>query len=130
MRNTSQVLLVLIPAGIIWVVCSGLGLLTFSPCPFHLLTGLPCPSCGTTRAILALFDGAWLDSIWINPLGILSVTALVVSTLLLLLERILYTPLVGPLSTRCILFIQRRSVAAPLILLVLANWFWNISKGL
>ncbi len=27
------------------------------PCPFHLLTGSPCPGCGMTRACLALCEG-------------------------------------------------------------------------
>lgn len=37
-------------------------------CPFHALTGLPCPTCGTTRGVLALVDGRPLDAIAMNPL--------------------------------------------------------------
>lgn len=29
----------------------------FVPCPLHLLTGLKCPACGITTAILALLGG-------------------------------------------------------------------------
>lgn len=29
----------------------------FVPCPFHLITGLKCPACGITTAILALLHG-------------------------------------------------------------------------
>ena len=29
----------------------------FVPCPFHLITGLKCPACGITTAILALLRG-------------------------------------------------------------------------
>jgi hypothetical protein len=38
-------------------------------CPFKLLTGFPCPGCGTTRAVAALLDGRLSDSIGFNPLG-------------------------------------------------------------
>ncbi|MFM9056424.1 MAG: DUF2752 domain-containing protein [Bacteroidota bacterium] len=130
MRNSSQVFRLLIPAGVIWVILSGLELISFSPCPFHLLTGLPCPSCGPTRAILGLFEAAGADSIRINPLGLVCVGGLAAGLLLTLIERTTRKPIMQPLADRCILFIQHKSVAAPLILLVLANWFWNISKGL
>jgi len=45
------------------------------PCAFHAVTGLPCPTCGATRAVLAL---ARLDPVaalaW-NPLVTLAVLA-------------------------------------------------------
>jgi hypothetical protein len=44
-------------------------------CPFKLVTGLPCPGCGTTRAVAALLDGRFSDSIGFNPLGVTFVVA-------------------------------------------------------
>lgn len=38
------------------------------PCLFHSLTGIPCPSCGATRSVLALLDGQVGDAIFYNPL--------------------------------------------------------------
>lgn len=37
-------------------------------CAFHRLTGHPCPTCGTTRAALALVHGHVIDAISYNPL--------------------------------------------------------------
>lgn len=37
------------------------------PCPFHWLTGYPCPSCGGTRAVLALLQGDWQRALLLNP---------------------------------------------------------------
>lgn len=37
------------------------------PCGFKIITGLPCPSCGGTRAVLALLAGDPLRAIWFNP---------------------------------------------------------------
>lgn len=37
------------------------------PCWFKTMTGLPCPSCGGTRAVLALLTGDPLRAVWFNP---------------------------------------------------------------
>jgi hypothetical protein len=37
-------------------------------CPFRTLTGIPCPTCGGTRASLALLDGRLIDALRLNPL--------------------------------------------------------------
>lgn len=37
-------------------------------CPFHALTGLPCPTCGGTRALLALFQLDLPAALALNPL--------------------------------------------------------------
>lgn len=39
-------------------------------CPFHALTGVPCPTCGTGRACIALAEGRFLDAILMNPLAV------------------------------------------------------------
>jgi hypothetical protein len=38
------------------------------PCLMRSLTGLPCPTCGGTRAMLALSRGSWLEALAANPL--------------------------------------------------------------
>lgn len=38
-------------------------------CFWHRLTGLPCPTCGTTRALRALFDGHIADAFRLQPLA-------------------------------------------------------------
>lgn len=37
-------------------------------CHFFALTHIPCPTCGTTRAFLALLDARPLDALALNPL--------------------------------------------------------------
>jgi hypothetical protein len=42
-------------------------------CPFRSVTGLPCPLCGMTRAVVAAMHGHLLDSLRFNPAGIVVV---------------------------------------------------------
>jgi hypothetical protein len=37
-------------------------------CFFHDLTGLPCLTCGMTRAAIQFFHGHFLNALWWNPL--------------------------------------------------------------
>jgi hypothetical protein len=38
-------------------------------CPLHQMTGVPCPSCGVTRAALDLAHGQLLAALAVNPLA-------------------------------------------------------------
>lgn len=48
---------------ILWLHSRGIAL-----CPFHAVTGLPCPLCGGTRSVVALFTGDPVLSLKYNPL--------------------------------------------------------------
>ena len=50
-------------------------------CPIRLLTGFPCPACGTTRSVGAISTGDF-DLAWnLNPLGFALITAILIWTL-------------------------------------------------
>lgn len=44
-----------------------MGLLGIPICPLVLLTGLPCPGCGMTRAALLFLEGHWLQAFEMHP---------------------------------------------------------------
>jgi hypothetical protein len=44
----------------------------YPPCPFHALTGLYCPGCGTTRAAHELLHGDLAAAFGLNPLMVLA----------------------------------------------------------
>jgi hypothetical protein len=47
-----------------------LALAPFAPvCPFRALTGVPCPTCGTTHAAVALLHGEFGSALAANPLA-------------------------------------------------------------
>jgi len=46
------------------------GLRIPNTCPFKALTGLDCPGCGITRAMILAVHGRWLDSYFMHLWGI------------------------------------------------------------
>lgn len=48
-------------------------------CPFRLVTGLPCPFCGSTRAVGAVLQGDLVGSLALNPIGPLTMVLVVVA---------------------------------------------------
>jgi fumarate reductase subunit D len=99
-------------------------------CLFYKITHLPCPACGSTRSVLALLQGDCAGAFYANPFGFLLLMGLVVLPLWLVFDWIshknsffkAYKKMESLLKTRCI--------AIPAIVLVLANWIWNMFKYL
>lgn len=56
-------------------------------CPFLRLTGLPCPTCGMTRAWVALGHGDWSSAVHLNPLTPVVFGTVLVWLVVLLLRR-------------------------------------------
>jgi hypothetical protein len=93
-------------------------------------TGFACPSCGTTRAVQALYKGDFIGSLEFNPFGI------IVSISMLVLPFWVVFDLVTKRETFYIAYnkmesiLKQKKVAIPLIILVVFNWIWNIYKEL
>lgn len=102
----------------------------FKLCVFKDLTGYPCPSCGTTRAIHLFLKGSILASFLMNPFGILVAAIMIVIPIWILYDLVTKkeTFLINYKKTEHI--INRKWIAFLLIVLVVLNWIWNIKKGL
>jgi hypothetical protein len=99
-------------------------------CLFKQVTGIPCPSCGTSRSLVALIRGDFQRAVRINPLGILAALLLVLIPSWMLVDLILRRATLE----RSYVWIENNIKAkawiwAPMILLISANWMWNIMKG-
>ncbi len=95
-------------------------------CIFKSVTGIPCPACGSTRATLQLFQGNFWTSILINPFGILTNILIIVSVFWMIIDVIKKKETFLP-------FLHKNwhiRIKTFILLIVLANWFWNIQKGL
>ena len=93
-------------------------------CPMRSLIGMPCPTCGVTRAVLALAHGDWQAAWFFHPLaaGLVSASAfcVCVAAVTLLLTRRLPT-LRASRATWL-------GLASGLVVLVALNWLYLITR--
>jgi hypothetical protein len=95
-------------------------------CPFKAITGFPCPGCGGIRAVQHIFHGEHLKALYTNPLscilfcfcGILPIWSFYDCYTN---KRTLLNFLRKPWPKKIIIIV---------LLIILANWIWNIIKGL
>lgn len=104
--------------------------LDLTVCIFKRVTGLPCPSCGTTRAVSSLFSGEIVQSLFLNPFGILVAGTLVVSPIWIIWDAIAKRQSFYHFYIKIEKLIKKKEIAIPLIVVVLVNWGWNIYKHL
>lgn len=103
---------------------------TLQVCLVKNITTIPCPSCGTTRSMISMFQGDFIQAMLINPFGLLVAITMILTPIWIVFDVIakkntLFS-LYGKLETR----LKKPMVAIPLIILVIFNWIWNIIKGL
>ena len=107
----------LIAAGWIW-----LGLPTLL-CPFHAITGVPCPTCGITRGFSSLLHGDLGSAFIFNPLGFSALVGLAIYLVYAVIVVVVRLPRLrwNPLSLR-----QKAIARIFVILLVSTNWCYLI----
>ena len=103
-----------------WLRLLGLGI---PACTFHRMTGLPCPTCGTTRAVLAALDGRVLEAVRWNPLVVTAIAAFEAGGLIAPIW-LAGTGRVPVLEGRVPVWIR---IAA--VVLFVANWLWLVLSG-
>lgn len=95
------------------------------PCPVHVALDVPCPSCGTTRALILLMEGRPVEAFLMNPLiiggGVLFLGYLLAGWVLY--ARTGRFP--EPRWTPARLSLLRWSVGAA----VIVNWAWLVARG-
>ena len=97
----------------------------FTICMFKRITHIPCASCGTTRGLKYFVHGYFYKALLMNPLSYVTVLASIISFIWIPID------LVKKQET-FFSFINRKVpiwFIIIVIILTIANWIWNIYKG-
>lgn len=103
---------------------------TFRACIIKSVTGYSCPSCGTTRAVNLLLQGRFIESVVLNPFGIVVAIIMIIFPIWILIDIILKKETFYFWYKKAEGAIRKPWLASILIVLVLLNWIWNIYKHL
>lgn len=104
------------------------GLSTF--CLFKHATHIPCPSCGSTRSVLSVMDGNFINSMSLNPIGVILALILLISPLWLMIDILLKRSTLHAFYLKLEMVLRKKWVAIFTITLVSVNWIWTICKQL
>ena len=99
-------------------------------CFIKKTTGLPCPSCGSTRSVLSIINGDFLKALLINPLGFFVSIIMIVLPIWITIDvfrkrRTLYIT-----YEKIENIIKKKTISSLLVAFILVNWIWNIVKEL
>jgi hypothetical protein len=101
---------------------------SFGVCLIKEATNIPCPSCGSTRAVLELIKGNLLKSLYYNPFGIIVAAIMTICPFWILIDLVRQKETFYSFYKNVMEIISKPRYAFPLILLVIINWIWNIHK--
>lgn len=101
----------------------------YDVCLIRHFLHIPCPSCGSTRSVLALMQGDLAGGFYWNPLGFIMFTALIVAPFWIGYDLLLKKDTLYHVFRLFEETLKRKWVAIPAIVLILLNWAWNIVKG-
>ncbi|MCR5455813.1 MAG: DUF2752 domain-containing protein [Bacteroidales bacterium] len=97
----------------------------FTICLFHIFTGYPCPGCGTVRGLKYFFHLDFYNALMMNPIaviiGIYMIVCLVWTSIDLIRGKETFDSFFH--------FKLNWKIFVVLAVLLAANWWWNIEKG-
>jgi hypothetical protein len=99
-------------------------------CIIKQLTNIPCPSCGATRSVILLTKGDFIGAFNFNPIGYLVAMMMLITPIWIVVDIIKSTKTLFNFYLKIETYLKKPKIAIPLILLVIINWIWNITKGL
>lgn len=129
------VLLVACGVGYTWLILNYNSLQKEHPqefgfCIFKHVTGIPCPSCGSTRSVISIIQGDILGGFIWNPIGFLILAIMIIVPLWIIRDLVFKQNSLFLFYNKTEDLIKKRLIAIPAIILILIIWIWNIWKGI
>lgn len=95
-------------------------------CIFKTVTGIPCPSCGSTRSVLSIVDGDFGQAMLYNPIGYILALMLVILPFWLIFDIITDKRSMRNFYNRAEFYLKKKAIVVPLIMIILIIWIRNI----
>jgi hypothetical protein len=99
-------------------------------CFVKRLTSIPCPSCGSTRSVISIIKGHFIEAFYLNPIGYIVAIIMLMSPVWIITDWVLRRYSFFYFYQKVETYLKKPSYAIPLILILIVNWIWNITKGL
>jgi len=99
-----------------------------SVCLFRNVTGIPCPSCGTTHAVISIATGDFRKAFHENILGFPVAAMLLVFPLWILIDFLLKKESFYGFYKRTEMVVRKKWIAYLFLLILLAIWGWNLFR--
>jgi len=99
-------------------------------CIIKHVTDIPCPSCGTTRSVMALLQGDFMMAASLNPLGFIIIIIMIVVPTGLIIDCLWGKSYLFFAYQKSEHLLKKPYVAVPVIAGMLINWIWNIMKAI
>jgi hypothetical protein len=99
-------------------------------CMFRNVTGIPCPSCGTTHSVISIINGHFMDAAAENPLGFLVALMLILFPGWIIFDLITRKKSFFVFYLKMETILRRKWIAYPAIIFILINWIVNIQRTL
>lgn len=99
-------------------------------CIFKSVTGIPCPSCGSTRSVLSIIDGNFHQAMLHNPIGFILALTLIILPLWLIYDSVTGKRSMQNFYNRAEFYLKKKALIVPFIVIILTIWTWNIFKDI
>lgn len=91
---------------------------------------IPCPSCGSTRSVLCILKGEYLQALLLNPLGYILFILGVSIPVWIGLDYMMGRRSMLQFYCKIEAILSKKKYAIPSVLVIMINWLWNINKSL
>lgn len=99
-------------------------------CLIKRATNIPCPSCGSTRSVISLTNGDFIEAFDFNPLGYIVAFIMLIAPVWIFIDVLFKSNSLFRFFQIMENRLKKTKYATILILLIIINWIWNITKGI